>query len=145
MLGDAHLAEDAASEAMVAAFDKWWMLRHLPLPQVEAWVATVSRRRAVDLLRAREGVGSFPDDFDPGDRAAEVELARVDDRDLLDRIMADLSRRQRAVWMLRYGSHLSRQEIGDRLAVAGSTVKTHLARARALLRKVTERRPGRQG
>jgi RNA polymerase sigma-70 factor (ECF subfamily) len=52
--GDWELAEDSAQEALARAVERW---PHDGVPKPGAWLMTVARRYAVDLLR-REAVGA---------------------------------------------------------------------------------------
>jgi RNA polymerase sigma factor (sigma-70 family) len=57
------------------------------------------------------------------------------ERDVVWPLVRDLPTRQRAVLVLRYYEGLSEAEIADLLGVSRGTVKSHAARALAMLRK----------
>jgi RNA polymerase sigma factor (sigma-70 family) len=59
---------------------------------------------------------------------------QLDDRDVLRRELGALSRRQRAVLVLRYYAGLSDAEIAAELGCRETTVRSHASRALAALR-----------
>jgi RNA polymerase sigma factor (sigma-70 family) len=61
-------------------------------------------------------------------------LARVDDRDEILRLLAELTRHQREALVLTEWLGLSSEEAGGMMRISASTVRVHLARARAALR-----------
>src|SRR4051812_1572211 len=76
-VGDFELAEDAMQDAFAKALEIW-PAQGLPAAPA-AWLATVARRRAVDLLR-RRATGPVYTDEPPDLAAPEVE-ARLDEAD----------------------------------------------------------------
>lgn len=80
--------------------------------------------RSTMRRRARESRFALPDRVDPPDVRPEV-LGRI----------ARLSMRQRAVIVLTYWEDLDPVEIGHRLGINAGTVRRHLARAHAHLRR----------
>jgi RNA polymerase sigma-70 factor (ECF subfamily) len=111
-----------------------------------AWLATIARYRALDLLRARRpghetgGVEPVDEDFGdnahapvhdqaPDDYAAEAEgLARLDD------CMRELPAEQRNAVLLAYYQGCTHSEIAARTATAMGTVKSWLRRGLLRLR-----------
>ncbi|WP_245586168.1 sigma-70 family RNA polymerase sigma factor [Solimonas soli] len=111
-----------------------------------AWLATIARYRALDLLRARrpdsEPAGTEPvdEDFDdndhapahdqtPEDYAAEAEgLARLDD------CMRELPAEQRGIVLLAYYQGCTHSEIAARTRTPMGTVKSWLRRGLLRLR-----------
>src|SRR5207244_13354045 len=100
------------------------------------WLHRIVVRRALDRLEAlrrrriREGVleeGELPAaGADPAARATAVRIERMLDR---------LSPVQRAAVTLYYLEDQSVERVAEILSLPENTVKTHLARARALLRE----------
>ena len=132
--GDVHLAEDLLQDALVKVAQRWDRLRH---ENPDAYVHRILYRDAVSSWRRtrRESLSSLPDhpvDSVVGDRSPEL-MARVD----LQRALAELTPKQRAVVVLRFFDDRSEAEAAEVLGVSVGTVKsqTHaaLARLRALL------------
>ncbi len=148
-LAVAIVGERADAEEVVAdAFAQAWRTAGQFDPgrgSVTAWLATITRTRALDLARARgrrarilqraaleRGDGLASPVAAPGhapDRAAE----RQDARALVARSLADLSEPQRRVIELAYFGGLTQTEIAAELAEPLGTVKT---RVRAALEKL---------
>jgi RNA polymerase sigma-70 factor (sigma-E family) len=122
--GDLHLAEDLLQGALVKLAERWPRLRG---EYPDAYVRTILYRDAVSAWRKRhrEVVGlpgtSHPAEPRPTDRVVD----RVD----LERAMARLTARQRAVLVLRFFEDRSVQETASVLGVSTGTVKsqTHAA------------------
>jgi RNA polymerase sigma factor (sigma-70 family) len=121
-------AEDAAIEAMAKAHLHW---RRIGLePWRERWVLRVAVNEAIRRLpRATAGTG---DDVasENADPAEEVVL-----RQALAAALGRLPRRQREVVVLRYLVGLSETQVAEALDISHGTVKTHLRRGLAGLRK----------
>ncbi|MFD4672056.1 RNA polymerase sigma factor [Lentzea sp. NPDC058450] len=123
--GDSRVVEDIAQDAMVIARHRWHDIHAYDKP--EAWVLKV----AIRLLRRwqqrdRETpVASLPDVAQP---AAEVEA--------LHAALRELSPRHRETVALHHLLGYSVSEIAAVLTVGESTVRTHLTRGRAELRRI---------
>ena len=74
-VGDFELAEDAMQDAFAKALEVW-PAQGLPAAPA-AWLTTVARRRAVDLLR-RRATGPVYTDEPPDMAAPEIEAAGID-------------------------------------------------------------------
>lgn len=137
-------AEEVAQDAFVRA----WLA--LPQFRFEAsfgtWLYRIVARRAFDraaVLRGRrtretdlEAGGQLPAAADPPG-AEEGARARK-----LERLIADLPETQRAVLTLYYYEDRAVEEVARTLDMNENTVKTHLSRARAALRRAWQRGPG---
>ena len=139
-LGDFDRAEDALSEALALALERW------PEDGVPdrpgAWLTTAARRRALDRLRrdSRERAGA-----DGGAAAVEPDLAQVERR--LDGAIEDerlrlvftcchpsLAREARVALTLRAMLGLSTAEIARAFLVPEPTMAQRLVRAKAKIR-----------
>jgi RNA polymerase sigma-70 factor (ECF subfamily) len=136
-------AEDVAQEAFVRA----WLA--LPGFRGESsfgtWLHRIVARRAIDRsqsLRARRGRETA--DEDAGVQAPAPEPASRDPllADRLERLMGVLNPVQRAVVTLFYREDRSVEDVARALDLPENTVKTHLSRARALLREAWLREHG---
>jgi RNA polymerase sigma factor (sigma-70 family) len=124
--GDRGAAEDAAVEALAKAHVRWHRL--VDQPWREAWVLRVAVNEAIDSLPRRLELPRLEDQLDPAD---EVVL-----RHALRAALRSLPRRQREVIALRHLVGLSEVEIARTLNLSHGTVKTHLRRGLAVLRRV---------
>jgi RNA polymerase sigma-70 factor (ECF subfamily) len=138
MLGSAPEAEEVTQDAFVRAW------RALPRfrgdSSFSTWLHRIVVRRALDrsailkARRAREGPLEELGPAEPiapesGDPAGREEISSR-----LTRLLGLLSEAQRAVVMLYYYEDRSVEEVASVLGIPEGTVKTHLHRARGLLR-----------
>jgi RNA polymerase sigma-70 factor (sigma-E family) len=98
--------------------------------------ASIDRRRAL-RRRAEQRLEAGTHDPAVADRSAELA-----DRDLLQRALALLPPRQRAVLVLRYWGDLPDAEIGTALGCSPGTVKSHASRGLARMRELAGERSG---
>lgn len=120
-----HDAQDAWAETFLTALRAWPALE---VQNVEAWLVTVARRKALDAVRAAgrraAPVGSVPDDArtgvaggPPGGAARRFEDGLVDGMDLAAALAALPDRQRRAVAL----HHLGGLPYPEVAAVLGST------------------------
>lgn len=126
LLGDDAAAEDAAAEALARAYADWPRVQ--ALAHRDAWVLRVAVNLALDALRRQTKVSVRPSS--PVD-AEEVATIRV----ALWAALRSLPRRQREIIVLRHIAGLSDEEIARSLNISPLTVKTHMTRGLAALRK----------
>jgi RNA polymerase sigma-70 factor (ECF subfamily) len=125
VVGDAATAEDVAAEALARAYAHWEHIESLPW--MEAWVLRVTTNLALDVARRRRPVLDAPPSLDAEDAIA-TRLAMV-------AALARLPRRQREAIALYYLAGLSAEEVADVLGLSAGTVKSHLHRGLAALRR----------
>ena len=123
--GDRGTAEDAAVEALAKAHLRWRRIGDQPWR--DAWVYKVAVNEALRGLPRPEPVVPAPQ---PGDLGEHVVL-----RQTLTAALRRLPRRQREVIVLRYLLDFSEAEVAAALGVSQGSVKTHLHRGVAALRK----------
>lgn len=130
--GDAHLAEDLLQGALTKVAARWDRLRH---ENPDAYVRRILYRDAVSSWRRtrRESLSSLPLIEVPVHDRSEQTGQRVD----LERALAELTPKQRAMVVLRFFEDRSEAETAEVLGVSVGTVKsqTHaaLGRLRTLL------------
>ena len=140
LLGDFHLAEDAAQEAFVGA---WTELPRLRSPSAfPGWFKRIIFMRCSRVMRKRQPVAIK--------HAAAIEHAaaeslvtadpveELESRDEKARVMGAIGRlpdEERMATLLYYISTYSHQEIGSFLGLSASTVNNRLRSARKRLRK----------
>jgi RNA polymerase sigma-70 factor (sigma-E family) len=137
LTGDRHLGEDLAQATLDRLWARWPRVsrRGDPWPYAQrvavSLAATWWRRRwrHVEVVS-----GELPDA--PGDAN---EIAAADTRDMVERWLATLPRRQRAVIVLRFLADLSVDETAETLHCSPGTVKSQTAKALDRLRALSER------
>lgn len=133
----AEEAEDVAQETFLAAYEKRTSYgRGLPF---RPWLYRIAVNRCLDRLRAesrRPAALSWDTVAEPETPGADPLSALLADEgeQRLEAAIAALPPKLRAVFLLRHLEELSYEDIGQATGVPLSTVKTHLFRARALLR-----------
>lgn len=132
LTGDHHRAEDLVQEALAKVALRW---RRLADGNPEAYARQIIVRDNISWWRKRrnEVVSDIPRGPDVPDIAAAA-----DRRMLLDRALAALTPRQRAVVVLRYYDDLSERDTAEALGVTVGTVKSQTSLA---LRRLREAAP----
>lgn len=123
--GDRGSAEDAAVEALAKAHVRWKRVGGQPWRQ--AWVFKVAVNEAIRRLPRPDAAGPAPSGGDLADYVAV--------RQTLTAALRQLPRRQCEVIVLRYLLDFSEAEVAAALGVSQGTVKTHLHRGIAAMRK----------
>lgn len=132
ILGDRHLAEDAAQEAFAKA------AVHLPRlrdpGQFGSWLAAICRNEARDLCRARRQL--------PIEDAGRVEQAQAEPDETGEAIRAalkDLPEEAREVVFLRFYDGLSYDQISAVLGISEQAINGRLRRAKRKLAELLRR------
>ncbi len=150
MLGEPHDAEDVTQQTFLSLVEHLRDFRGESV--VAAWVLRIAANHALKLLRKRRGLPTVPltdpsgtqegygdvphPEFiapwrdDPADLAERHEI-----RELIDRVLADLDEKYRAVFVLRDVEGFSIQESANLLGISEANVKVRLLRARLALRE----------
>jgi RNA polymerase sigma-70 factor (sigma-E family) len=125
LVGDKALAEDLAAEALTRTYVHWRRVRTLDYR--EAWVLRVVTNLAIDAYAKRKVA------------VAEAGPIGVEDAAVLRVTLAQALRalpaRQRDAVVLRYLVDMSEVDTAEALGVAPGTVKSHVSRAVAHLRR----------
>ena len=130
LTGSRARGEDLVQHGLAQAYSRWASLRE---GNPEAYVRKTMLHAYLDWwrrLRPRE----LPEDAaGQGESTPDIaqDLAR---RDLVQRALGRLTKRERAVVVLRYWYDLTEAQIADELGVAPGTVKSTAARALGKLR-----------
>ena len=131
--GDAHDALDAAQDAFLLAFRGIQGFRFRS--RFSSWLCRIAVHASFEHLRRRRPgreLSDFPAEGlelacprqDPGTSAERRER-----RLRVRRALRRLSPHMRQILVLRYFEELSYAELGDRLAIAGGSVRSRLSRA----------------
>jgi len=135
MCGDVHLAEDAAQEAFVRAWQH--LPRYQPRSPFRNWVYRIAINAALDTLRTvRQEQGTVDvDAAASADDRPEALVERAEQADAVRRAVLSLPPASRAVLVLREYEGLSYREIGETLDIPIGTVMSRLNYARSRLRQ----------
>lgn len=128
ILGDRVAAEDVAAEALARAYLRW---DRLDVARRDGWVLRVTSNLAIDQLRRH------PPRLPERDVAPEQDVVAV--RLALRAALLRLPRRQREVIALRYLSDMSEADVAVAMGISAGSVKTHLHRGLAALRRTLGR------
>ncbi|MER6472417.1 SigE family RNA polymerase sigma factor [Streptomyces collinus] len=129
--GDRHAAEDLLQIALMKAYGRWTRIE-----QPEAYVRQILYRQQVNRWRLRRHhaettVGVLPESGGQASAGAEPEL-----RIALWAALGRLSKRQRAVVVLRYFEDLPEAEVAALLGIPVGTVRSTAHRSLAKLRSL---------
>lgn len=131
LTGDQQLAEDLVQTALEKAVTHWHSIR--ASGAVESYVRRTMYREQVSAWRRRR-VMELPTAALPEPRHAWGGSDHVEDRLVLRQALMELSRRQRAVVVLRYFEDLTEQQVANELGINIGTVKSQAHKALAHLR-----------
>ena len=133
LTGDRHRAEDLLQTALTRAYLRW---DRIVSEDPEGYVRRTLANAHIDWWRRKpwreESTAEMPEM--PDARGVDAATA-YDVRDAVLQALAGLSRRQRAVVVLRYYEDLSEAEIAHALGCSTGTVKSAASRAMAKLRE----------
>jgi RNA polymerase sigma-70 factor, ECF subfamily len=104
------------------------------------WLHRLARNRVVDYLRRARSTEPLGD-HEPGGAAAHMS-SLIASQHAVRQLLAELPETYRAAVVLRDVEHLPYAEVASRLGHNLNTVKSHVARGRALLANLVEQRPG---
>lgn len=134
MCGDTHLAEDAAQEAFIKAWDK--LPSYRPHSAFRNWVYRIATNVALDVLRReKKQVDLDTVSLASAAEGPEASLEKAERSDLIKQAVLQLPAASRAVLVLREYEGLAYKEIADALDIPIGTVMSRLSYGRNLLRK----------
>ena len=135
MCGDAQLAEDAAQETFIRAWQN--LSSYRPQTSLRNWLYRIAVNSATDMLRKEKRI--MPDNIDNlhlTDERPSLEslVAHKERASLVQKAILALPDASRAVLVLREYEELSYQEISSTLDIPLGTVMSRLNYARKLLK-----------
>jgi len=128
LLGNRADAEDAVQRALLKAFEA--RESYAPRWALSTWLYRVLTNVCIDELRRRHRVP--PEPLPP--RRAGTQVDRVD----LTRALATVPREARVLLALHYVNGLSYRELAAIRGISVNTVKSQLARGKAILKRALE-------
>jgi RNA polymerase sigma-70 factor, ECF subfamily len=123
-------AEDVAQDSLVKAWKTRWRVRDPA--KFPAWLATIARHRAHDVLRRRRTVPLSERTIETSDTEA-TDTTAIDQR--LHSALATLPELHRAALSLRYFEELDYRTIENTLGLTNGALRGILGRALASMRK----------
>jgi RNA polymerase sigma-70 factor (ECF subfamily) len=123
LLGDRHLAEDAAQEAFAKAAVKLPQLRQTN--KLAGWLATICRNEARDMARQQNGLRAA-NEFSTETAKSES----GDSGDAIRQALKQLTEQAREVVYLRYYDGLSYEQISAVLGISEQAINGRLRRAK---------------
>lgn len=143
MLGDEQVARDLSQEAFLRAWQHFTQISAYDHPS--SWLFRVATNLAISHLRRRSSpVGAAKSlEDDEGPARSDPGMRRVVENDLVERVLLDLTPKQRAVLVLREICGLSSDEVALSLGMSRDAVKMALWRAREQFRARYTLRGGR--
>ncbi|GAB3431471.1 SigE family RNA polymerase sigma factor [Flindersiella endophytica] len=132
LTGDRHQAEDLLQDVLIKVADRWWRIRQEE--KAEAYARTALVREYISWRRLRRSTELPVDDVPEQSTAdfAEHSLSRL----TLDRALARLAPRQRAVLVLRFYEDCSVGQTAALLGCSTGSVKSQTHDALAKLRSL---------
>jgi RNA polymerase sigma-70 factor (ECF subfamily) len=141
MLGEPEVAEDAAQETFLRAYQN--LHRYDSSRPFGTWILSIAAHYCIDRLRKKkfsvfsidaEDEDGMPFEVaDPASPDPEVESVTKEDRDHLHILLKDLEPTDRAAVIMRYWYDYSEVEIAQSLKLTVSAVKSRLHRSRRAL------------
>ncbi len=135
-LADRHLAEDAAQEALLAAYRD---IARLKQPErFVGWLTAICRNIAIDMARARareKHAGTEDCDSTPNPSRQEDDTIGI-----VREIILRLEPQMRDIIYLRYYSRMGYGQIAQMLSISEEAVNGKLRRARDAIRRELQRR-----
>jgi RNA polymerase sigma-70 factor (ECF subfamily) len=123
-------AEDVVQESLVKAWKTCWRVREPE--KFPAWLCTIARHRANDILRKRRAV-PFPHEMIETNESETADTAVIDQQ--LHSALAGLPELHRAALSLRYLEKMDYRTIEKTLGLTNGALRGILGRALASMRK----------
>lgn len=147
ILGETHDAEDVTQQTFLSLVEHLGEFRGESA--VAGWVLRIAANHALKLLRKRRGLPTVslpetdegyadlphPQYIAPWRDDPAALAGRHETRELIDRALAELDDKHRAVFVLRDVEGFSVKETADLLGISEANVKVRLLRARLALRE----------
>jgi len=134
LTGDRELAQDVVQDALVRAHQQWRRVAAAERPKLYLRKMVVNGYLSWRRRWYQRSVQTTADVARFGEAAAPDHADRIADADRLAKLLAALSRSQRAAIVLRFYEDLDDTEIAEVLECAVGTVRSHISRGLTALR-----------
>ena len=149
LTGDLHASEDIAQDSFVKAWKN--IRKYRQGSNFLTWLFAITRNTAIDWLRTKKelafssfenelGENRFAETLADSELLPDELLARAEDKNYVEALLAELNPIYREVLTLRYSSNLTFEEIGEILRKPLHTVKSQHRRALIALRRLAPNR-----
>jgi len=122
-------AFDLVQDTYVKAIENENIFDSMHPYQIKAWFFTTIKNKNIDHIRKNQRLIGFEDYHDIEDDSNFEEKIAV--RSMLEK----LPEKYRTMIIMKYQHNMNATEIGERLGLSPSTVRTHLSTAMGILRK----------
>lgn len=132
LTGNQDKAMDLLQEAYISALDNEEMFECMNEYQIKGWFFTTMKNKNIDIIRKNSRLVSMveSDYIDYADKSQEFEESII-----MNQFLNLLPEKYRTIIYLRYYHGLNSKEIGERLGISPSTVRTRLSKSLDILRK----------
>jgi RNA polymerase sigma-70 factor, ECF subfamily len=146
ILGDREEARDVVQIAFVRIWEH--RRRYHPRYSANTWIYRIATNLAIDHLRSRRSRERVAEPLrlhlerrqDASGNRALSELGEREVAGIFDQLAADLTERQRAIFVMRELEGMSSAEVAQIVGCRESTVRNHLFNARRVLREALRQR-----
>jgi len=132
---DRKIAEDVAQDIFVQL---WTRGKETVIDNLPAYLTVAARNNVFKRLGKEERYTELPDDFHELPNSLDTTDSRLLHKEFLSafaELVEALPEQQRAIFKYRFNDGLSSQEIADKLNISPKTVRNHIGRALATLKK----------
>jgi RNA polymerase sigma-70 factor (ECF subfamily) len=134
MCGDANIAEDAAQETFIRAWEH--LDKYQPKAAFRNWLYKIALNNARNILRREKNTVDVEDYLTIDKKLGPEQIVEKSERSfIIQRAVMALPEASRSVLILREYEDLSYRDIADTLDIPVGTVMSRLSYARQLLRK----------
>lgn len=132
--------ESSAEEVIQETMLQVWQMGHKlkAINNIEAYIKTIARRRAIDLVRLNEKSATIQRELLAVSEVGESNIQEVITLEYAHRALEEgigkLTEQQRQVYQLCYQQGFKYQEAADQLNISHGTVQTHMKLALKFLR-----------
>lgn len=134
MVFDYQQSQDIVQESFISLYKT--IDRVDPAQKFSSYVFSITRNTAISHMRKRRAEISLEDiEIAEEDESLYSQLVQADDKDRIQKALMLLDPKYRTVIKLYYFDDLSYEEISASMHIPVNTVRTHLRRAKDILRK----------
>lgn len=146
LIGNYEDAKDLAQDVFIKSFEKIGQFQHKA--EFSTWIYRITVNLAMDFHRKKKRrsqrlldqplVESHQENWSGSNHPSFDPVVRMENRDELDKTINQLSMNQRTATVLKYFHHRTTKEIAEMMGCTESTVRNHLFRALANMKRLME-------